>query len=147
MAKYLALDKLANFFRIIRQNGGPLGCVKKLYIQDTLKDGRYVGIDEFGNKYFENYRYFFGRSRWVEYSPKFHLDYDASQVPAEWFGWLHYKTDILPCCDCSRPRYCWMEPHTENLSGTCGQYVPYSTTKPKVQPWNPNPSPCECKCE
>lgn len=24
------------------------------------------------------------------------MDYDGSQVPAEWFGWLHYKTDLPP---------------------------------------------------
>jgi NADH:ubiquinone oxidoreductase 17.2 kD subunit len=37
-----------------------------------------------------------GRNRWVEYSEKVHLDYDASQIPAEWFGWIHYRTDLPP---------------------------------------------------
>lgn len=30
-----------------------------------------VGTDQFGNKYFENNRYFYGRNRWVEYAPQF----------------------------------------------------------------------------
>jgi len=37
-----------------------------------------------------------GRNRWVEYADRVYLDYDGSQVPAEWFGWLHYKTDLPP---------------------------------------------------
>jgi len=38
-----------------------------------------------------------GRNRWVEYNPEYGLNYDASQIPAEWFGWLHHRTDLLPC--------------------------------------------------
>ena len=34
--------------------------------------------------------------RWVIYNPKHGVDYDASMVPATWFGWLHYKTDKTP---------------------------------------------------
>lgn len=66
------------------------------------------------------------------------LDYDGSQVPAEWFGWLHYKTDLTPDKDPSRPNYKWMAKHTENLSGTPGQFMPYSTTRPKIEPWIPH---------
>jgi NADH:ubiquinone oxidoreductase subunit len=32
-----------------------------------------------------------GRHRWVEYAEK--SRYNASQVPAEWHGWLHFITD------------------------------------------------------
>lgn len=32
-----------------------------------------------------------GRHRWVEYASK--NRYNASQVPPEWHGWLHYITD------------------------------------------------------
>ena len=34
---------------------------------------------------------FVGRHRWVEYAEK--SRYNASQVPAEWHGWLHFITD------------------------------------------------------
>jgi hypothetical protein len=30
-----------------------------------------------------------------------------------------------------------MAKHTENLSGTPGEYVPYTTTQPKVLAWDP----------
>ena len=40
--------------------------------------------------------WFLGRNRWVVYNPKNGLEYDGSMVPAEWFGWLHYKTDFPP---------------------------------------------------
>lgn len=59
-------------------------------------------------------------------------------MPAEWFGWLHYKTDLTPDTDPSRPKYKWMVKHTENLSGTPGQFMPYSTTRPKIEPWIPH---------
>lgn len=65
------------------------------------------------------------------------MEYDASQVPAEWYGWLHFKTDYLPHEDPGRPCYEWMQDHTENFSGTPRQYVPYSTTVPKIEPWIP----------
>lgn len=65
------------------------------------------------------------------------LEYDGSQVPAEWFGWLHYKTDLTPDKDPSRPNYKWMVKHTENPSGTPQQFMPYSTTKSKIEAWVP----------
>lgn len=34
---------------------------------------------------------FVGRHRWVEYAEK--RRYNASQVPPEWHGWLHFITD------------------------------------------------------
>lgn len=34
---------------------------------------------------------YIGRHRWVEYASK--SRYNASQVPAEWHGWLHFITD------------------------------------------------------
>ncbi|XP_028156710.1 probable NADH dehydrogenase [ubiquinone] 1 alpha subcomplex subunit 12 [Ostrinia nubilalis] len=137
VGKFLALDKLGNFFNILRQNGGIRGVLFKLYRQDEVKDGVLIGEDKHGNKYFENPRFFYGRNRWVEYNDNYHMSYDASQVPSEWYGWLHYKTDLPPHQDPSRPKYKWMIDGNENLSGTMGQYTPYTTTRPKVEPWVP----------
>ena len=36
----------------------------------------------------------------------------------------------------------WMAPHTENMSGTPREYVPYSTTRPKIEAWKPS-KPCK----
>lgn len=131
------LSKFSKFFEIIKQNGGLMKSAYILFVRDDLKDGYFVGEDEYGNKYYENNRYFFGRNRWVNYADHVFLDYDGSQVPATWYGWLHYKTDLLPGEDESRPNYSWMDRHTENLTGTSKQYVPYSTTRPKIIPWKP----------
>lgn len=67
-----------------------------MFRTDELKNGNLIGEDKYGNKYYENNRYFVGRNRWVIYNDKVFLDYDGSQVPAEWYGWLHYKTDLPP---------------------------------------------------
>ncbi|XP_065559104.1 probable NADH dehydrogenase [ubiquinone] 1 alpha subcomplex subunit 12 [Artemia franciscana] len=130
------LEKVGNFFRMLKQNGGIIGSTKKLFYTDDLKDGTLIGVDKYGNKYFENKRYFVCRSRWVQYNEDVGLNYDGSQIPAEWYGWMHYKTDIPPTV---RPpvNYKWMADHTENYSGTDKAWTPYSTTKPKIQPWKP----------
>lgn len=39
--------------------------------------------------------------------------------------------------DPTRPKYPWMLPHKENMSGTPEQYVAYSTVPPKIQAWVP----------
>merc|ERR1712080_809284 len=94
------------------------------------------GADKYGNKYFKNEYYFMGRSRWVEFNYDKGLEYDASQIPAEWYGWMHYKTDKTPLQE-PPADYPWMIPHKENKSGTNEAYVPYSTTRPKIQAWKP----------
>ncbi|XP_066997372.2 probable NADH dehydrogenase [ubiquinone] 1 alpha subcomplex subunit 12 isoform X2 [Anabrus simplex] len=96
MAKLLGLDKVARLFEIIRSNGGIRGTLSSLYRIDDAKVGKLVGEDKYGNRYYENNMYFYGRNRWVVYAPEVGMDYDGSQVPAEWFGWLHYKTDLPP---------------------------------------------------
>uniref|UniRef100_A0A1B6FMS2 NADH dehydrogenase [ubiquinone] 1 alpha subcomplex subunit 12 n=1 Tax=Cuerna arida TaxID=1464854 RepID=A0A1B6FMS2_9HEMI len=137
LKKLLALDKLGTLFSIIKHNGGIVGSAVKLFRMEELKIGTLVGVDKYGNKYFENNYYFYGRNRWVEYADEVWLDYDGSQVPAEWFGWLHYKTDLPPFKDPNRPKYPWMADHEENKSGTPEQYVPYSTTLTKIEAWVP----------
>ena len=34
-------------------------------------------------------------------------------------------------------KYEWMADHMDNRSGTDQAYVPYSTTKPKIESWAP----------
>ncbi|KAI5741441.1 probable NADH dehydrogenase [ubiquinone] 1 alpha subcomplex subunit 12 [Diaphorina citri] len=137
LKNFLGINVLENLRKIYKENGGLKNCWKTLYLTDDLKFGKYVGIDQFGNKYYENPRYFFGRNRWVIYNPDVGLNYDGSMVPAEWYGWLHYKTDYTPCEDPGRPVYKWMAEHTQNMSGSNKEYVPYSTTRDKIQAWTP----------
>lgn len=91
------------------------------FSMDEIKSGTLVGADKYGNKYYEDPSQFYGRNRWVEYTEHKNLEYDGSQIPAEWFGWMHYKTDLPPNRDGSRVQYKWMADHSENLSGTKGE--------------------------
>ena len=105
-----------------------------------------IGEDKYGNKYYQNDEYFYGRNRWIIYNPKHGVDYDASMVPAEWFGWLHYKTDVPPTVK-APASYSWIQEHTANTSGSSAgagtlmgsnnAYMPYTTTKPKIESWVP----------
>jgi NADH:ubiquinone oxidoreductase subunit len=73
----------------------------------------------------------------VEYSEKAWLDYDASQVPPEWHGWLHHITDEPPTVK-PPDNHKWLLEHRENTSiYQDGKYVPYSTTRPKIEGWQP----------
>ncbi|XP_020278164.1 probable NADH dehydrogenase [ubiquinone] 1 alpha subcomplex subunit 12 isoform X2 [Pseudomyrmex gracilis] len=94
MAKLLGLDKLVTVFRIIRENGGIINSIKTFYRTDDLRTGTLVGVDKFGNRYFENNTFFVGRNRWVNYSEKVGLNYDGSQVPAEWFVLQNRKLSL-----------------------------------------------------
>ncbi|XP_026273886.1 probable NADH dehydrogenase [ubiquinone] 1 alpha subcomplex subunit 12 [Frankliniella occidentalis] len=130
-------DKFQRLKRIVDQSGGWKGFLLRAARIDEVKEGKLVGVDKFGNKYYENPMYFLGRNRWVEYSERYGYDYDGSQIPAEWYGWMHYKTDRLPSEDPTRPKYKWIKDHEENPSGTEKAYVPYSTTRPKIEAWKP----------
>jgi NADH dehydrogenase (ubiquinone) 1 alpha subcomplex subunit 12 len=51
-----------------------------------------------------------------------------------------FQTDLPPNRDGNRKVYKWMADHSENLSGTTDAYMPYSTTRPKVEAWDPKKS-------
>ncbi|CAB3226203.1 unnamed protein product [Arctia plantaginis] len=135
--------KFARLIKLIRANGGIVGSFLTKWRTDTLKEGTHVGTDSWGNKYYENYYYMICRSRWVVYNPRFKFEYDASQVNADWYGWLHYKTDRLPCEDpakvalhsCSWTQ-AWLQPHRENYTGTDSSYYPYPTVVPHIKTWD-----------
>ncbi len=81
--------------------------------------GRAVGVDETGNRYFEQKRVVDGVRcrRWVLYAG----EAEASAVPPEWHAWLHYTTD-KPIPMASRKP--WQTPHLPNLTGTPESYRP-----------------------
>ena len=133
---WLGIDKFENLVNIINHNGGVLKSFKKFFYQDDLKIGTLVGVDSFGNKYFENNQYFVPRNRWVEYSEKVGLNYNASQIPPEWHRWLAHIAESPPTVE-KLPRHSWMLPHQENMTGTSGAYMHHNTVRPKIQPWIP----------
>ena len=59
------------------------------------------------------------RKRWVIYNGVV----EASRVPADWHGWLHYTTDTPPPAG-GLPRKPWQKEHVPNLSGTPLAYHP-----------------------
>lgn len=81
----------------------------------TKRFGNRVGEDSQGNVYYQANN---GR-RWVIYNGPA----EASRVPAEWHGWLHRTTDILPT-EAEIPVRSWEKPHRPNLTGTAYAYAP-----------------------
>jgi NADH:ubiquinone oxidoreductase subunit len=104
--------------------------------------GQYVGEDAQGNRYYQE-RFLFCKPnrpprRWVYY----HGVAEASKVPPEWHGWLHF-THETPL---RSPHYIWQKPHQPNLTGTPDAYRPQKSSitnagmkkeKP-YQPWQPH---------
>lgn len=88
----------------------------------TWRNGRLVGEDEQGNKYYEARN---GEAvggyvrRWVIYNGLA----EASRVPPDWHGWLHHTVDTPPTEEDYRPRE-WQQPHVPNLTGTPHAYRP-----------------------
>ncbi|CAG8670327.1 110_t:CDS:2, partial [Acaulospora morrowiae] len=122
------IRSVRNFFKV----GPKEAYTQMLYIGD-IKAGTLVGVDKFGNKYYENNEEIYGRERWVDYAQHYG---DASQIPADWHGWIHKITDTPPTVD-STPKLKFLAEHKENFTGTRKAYKPYSTTVPKVAAWEP----------
>ncbi|ERS98717.1 hypothetical protein HMPREF1624_05504 [Sporothrix schenckii ATCC 58251] len=122
-----------------------LGYLRRIgikYIGDT-KAGTLIGVDKYGNKFFENMEEELPlRTRWVDYKNK---DYDASQVEPLWHAWLAYTVDTPPQNDslmATANARAWAVPeHRPNFTGTRGAFKTYSTTKPKINAWDPVAAP------
>jgi NADH:ubiquinone oxidoreductase subunit len=85
--------------------------------------GRLVGEDQFGNQYY------LGKSnsgphgvprRMVIYAGGYA---DPTSIPPGWYGWMHYRTDVLPTDEGYKPRD-WEKAHEKNLTGTALAYRP-----------------------
>lgn len=101
-----------------------LGAMSPAHISwvTVFSGARRVGIDATGNKYYRaKPRPGYTRERrWVIYkgAP------EASKVPPEWHGWLHYQSDVVPNNQTPAPRRTWQKPHVQNLTGTTAAYRP-----------------------
>ena len=97
----------------------------------TARRGEKVGTDAAGNTYYraKNKRgdsslatagsYAQRERRWVIYQGA----NDASNVPAEWHGWLHGAFDDAPESNLPPPRI-WEADYTPNATGTATAYRP-----------------------
>ena len=100
----------------------------------TLVYGKYVGKDEFENKYY----YSNSGKRWVIYKSTV----EASKIPAEWHLWIHSLKKNSPSTDLKK--FKWQKKHEENLTGTNKAYRPdgslLSSSKKvikKYETWKP----------
>lgn len=106
--------------------------------------GRLVGEDAFGNRYYEQRKGVGPLDR-----PRRMVTYrsmsEASQVPPEWHGWLHYTHDEPPTAEqyAAKP---WQKPHKMNMTGTAEAWRPpgsilTAADRPKAtgdyKPWTP----------
>ena len=80
----------------------------------TLIKGKYVGKDEFENKYYTSN----DGKRWVIYKNIV----ESSKIPAEWHLWIHHMCQNKPLENSSK--YSWQKKHEENLTGTSKSYKP-----------------------
>ena len=74
-----------------------------------------VGSDAFDNHYYE------AKSAMKNGKPRRYVIYngsvEASKVPADWHGWLHYTDDTPPPAG-GYPAHDWQQDHIPNLTGT-----------------------------
>lgn len=133
--------------------------LRQLWFLREVRGGTLVGSDRYGNRYFEmvdirdgntlpkslsdpvscfsinSSTLPFYRCRYVELADG---SDEASKVPPEWHGWLHYTNDDAPS---RNPEAyitpSWAIPHTQNLTGGPLRYIPYSTTVKRVQVYSP----------
>ena len=81
----------------------------------TALNGLQVGTDDQGNRYYVERHEPQGRKRkrWVIYKG----EREASRVPPEWHGWLHYTVDETPE-EAPPERNPWQADHRPNMTGT-----------------------------
>ena len=99
--------------------------IKKIFVwwnQDTIGTrlytiffGKFVGKDEFGNRYYQSKK----GKRWVIY----YEEIDASKIPVEWYSWIHFTSNKIEN-NHNLAKYNWQKPHKPNLTGTDSAYYP-----------------------
>ena len=80
----------------------------------TIFTGKFVGEDQFGNKYYSNSK----GKRWVIYKNTI----ESSKIPPEWHLWIHSHTRNVPSKNTKK--FSWQKQHQENLTGTKNAYKP-----------------------
>jgi len=80
----------------------------------TLFTGKFIGKDEFGNKYYSNTK----GKRWVIYDRRI----ESTKIPPDWHLWIHFLRKDKPF---NNPKkYGWQKKHEENLTGTARAFKP-----------------------
>ena len=100
----------------------------------TIFFGKFIGSDEFGNKYYENKR---NNKRWVIYKGEI----NASKITSEWYSWMHNISKESPL-EKKTTKYSWQKPHKDNKTGSIESYKPNKISKKgkdfkKYESWKP----------
>ena len=91
--------------------------------------GKQVGVDSYGNKYFESK----SGKRWIIYND----EVDASKIPKEWYSWIHFTNNKIEN-NHNLKKYDWQKPHLSNQTGTENAYYPNKNNeqvKKKYKSW------------
>jgi len=89
----------------------------------TLFFGKYVGSDEYGNKYYTNKK----NERWVVYSKNI----EATKITSDWYLWIHHTIDKIPSNN--DKKFLWQKKHLENQTGTSRSFKPVRITKKGIK--------------
>ena len=89
----------------------------------TLFFGKYVGSDEYGNKYYKNQK----NERWVIYAKNI----EATRITSDWYLWMHHTIDKIP--DVKETKHLWQKNHLENQTGTDRSYKPTKIRKNDIK--------------
>tara|TARA_Y100001970_G_scaffold293933_1_gene444773 strand:+ start:4445 stop:4801 length:357 start_codon:yes stop_codon:yes gene_type:complete len=99
----------------------------------TIFFGKFVGKDEFGNKYYKNNK----GKRWVIYKGEI----NASKITADWYSWIHNISNNTPK-EKDTKKFSWQKPHKDNKTGTKDSFKPNKISKDdkkfkKYESWKP----------
>ena len=89
----------------------------------TLFLGKFVGLDEHGNKYYKSKN----DERWVVYSSNI----EATKITSDWYLWIHHTIDRIP--DNKISKFNWQKKHLENLTGTPKSYKPTKINRENIK--------------
>ena len=89
----------------------------------TLFFGKYVGSDEYKNKYYQSKK----NERWVIYANNI----EATQITADWYLWMHHTIDKAP--ENKDIKHLWQKKHQENQSGTSNSLKPIKIRKNDIK--------------
>ena len=89
----------------------------------TILFGKFIGSDEYGNKYYQNKK----GKRWVIYANEI----DASKIPVEWYSWIHFMPNKIENIH-KLEKHDWQKPHQPNLTGTDSAYYPNKNNKDAI---------------
>ena len=89
----------------------------------TLFFGKYVGSDQYGNKYYCSKK----NERWVVYAKNI----EATKITSDWYLWIHHTIDRAP--NPKETKYPWQKKHLENQTGTKNSFKPVKIRKTDIK--------------